>query len=81
MFDPSAFDPNVRYVESELRGYFVLDVQADKVQADWYLLDGIDIDEGSESLDASWAMLNGQKHVTEMDSPETPNDDAPPAAS
>jgi alkaline phosphatase D len=81
MFDPSAFDPNVRYVESELRGYFVLDVQADKVQADWYLLDGIDIDEGNESLDASWAMLNGEKHVVEMDSPETPNDDAPPAAS
>ncbi len=81
MFDPSAFDPVVRYVEQERRGYFVLDVQADKAQADWYLLDGIDIDEGNESLDASWAMLNGQKHVVEMDSPETPNDDAPPAAS
>jgi alkaline phosphatase D len=81
MFDPSAFDPNVRYVESERRGYFVLDVQADKVQADWYLLDGIDIDEGNESLDASWAMLDGQKHVVEMDSPESPNGDAPPAAS
>jgi alkaline phosphatase D len=81
MFDPRAFDPNVRYVESQRRGYFVLDVQADKVQADWYLLDGIGLDEGNESLDASWAMLNGQKHVTEMDSPEAPNDDAPPAAS
>jgi hypothetical protein len=28
-------------------------------------------------LDASWAVLDGQNHVTEMDSPETPNDGAP----
>jgi hypothetical protein len=28
-------------------------------------------------LDASWAVLDGQNHVTEMDRPETPNDGAP----
>jgi len=73
--------PQIRYQEGERNGYFVLDVQADKVQADWYLLDGIDIDEGAEMLDASWAVLDGQKHVTEMDSPEAPSGQAPPAAS
>jgi len=73
--------PQIRYQEGERNGYFVLDVQADKVQADWYLLDGIDIDQGAEMLDASWAVLDGQKHVTEMDSPEAPSGQAPPAAS
>lgn len=73
--------PQIRYQEGERNGYFVLDVQADKVQADWYLLDGIDIDEGAETLDASWAVLDRQKHVTEMDSPEAPSGQAPPAAS
>ncbi len=73
--------PQIRYQEGESNGYFVLDVQADKAQADWYLLDGIDIDEGAEILDASWAVLDGQKHVTEMDSPEAPVGEAPPAAS
>ena len=73
--------PQIRYQEGERNGYFVLDVQADKVQADWYLLDGIDIDQGAEMLDASWAVLDGQKHVTEMDSPEAPSGQAPPVAS
>lgn len=77
----SSFGPQVRYEEGTRNGYFVLDVQADKVQGDWYLLDGIDKDQGNESLDASWAVLDGQKHVTEMPGPATPNGEAPPAAS
>jgi len=73
--------PHVRYAEAERRGYFVLDVQADKAQADWYLLDGIGPNDGAQTLDASWAVLDGQKHVTEMDGPESANPDAPPAVS
>jgi hypothetical protein len=79
-FNPDAFDPVVRYVETLLRGYFVLDVQADKVQADWYLLDGIGEGEGNETLDASWAVLDGEKHVTEMSMPEGPIGEPPPLA-
>lgn len=73
--------PHIRYAEADHRGYFVLDVQAEKAQADWYLLEGVAQNENGEMLDASWAVLDGQNHVTEMDSPETPNDDAPGAAS
>lgn len=69
--------PHIRCAEADHRGYFVLDVQADKTQADWYLLDGIGENDGAEMLDASWAVLDGQNHVTEMDSPETPNGGAP----
>ena len=81
MFDPEAFDPTVRYVETLKRGYFVLDVQADKAQADWYLLDGVGEGEGNEALDASWAVSDGEKHVTEMNMPESPLEEPPPLAS
>jgi len=69
--------PHIRYAEADHTGYFVLDVQAEKTQADWYLLDGVGENDGAEMLDASWAVLDGENHVTEMDSPETPNDDTP----
>lgn len=65
--------PHVRYAETTRRGYLVLDVQADKVQSDWYLLDGVDEDQGNESLDASWAVFDGEKRVVEMSGPESPN--------
>lgn len=73
--------PHIRYAEADRKGYFVLDVQAGKVQADWYLLDGIGPGEGAETLDASWAALDGQSYVMEMSGPEQPNEDAPPLAS
>jgi len=76
-----AESPHIRYAESGRRGYFVLDVQADKVQADWYLLDGIGPDQGTETLDASWAALDGQSYTMEMSGAELPNEDAPPLAS
>ena len=73
--------PHIRYAETMKKGYFVLDVQVDKVQSDWYLLDGVGPDDGEEALDASWAVLDGTKHVVERDGPETPNDQAPGLAS
>jgi alkaline phosphatase D len=73
--------PHIRYVEGTRTGYFVLDVQAEKTQADWYLLDGIAKDQGVQTLDASWAVLDGQNHLTEMSGAEAPNDEAPGLAS
>ena len=72
--------PHVRYSENTRAGYMLIDVKADKVQADWYLLDGVDEDEGNESLDASWAVRNGEKHVIEMEEPEAPQEEPPPLA-
>lgn len=79
--DAISANSHVRYAELTRSGYLVLDVQADKVQSDWYLLDGVNENEGNETLDASWAVLDGQKHVVEMDGPEMPNGGTPPPAS
>ena len=73
--------PHIYYAEATKKGYLVLDIQADKAQSDWYLLDGLELDQGNESLDASWAVLDGTNHIIEMNGPESPNDDPPPLAS
>lgn len=72
--------PHIYYAEATRKGYLVLDVQQEKVQSDWYLLDGIAQDQGNQTLDASWAVFAGTSHIIEMDGPESPNDDAPGAA-
>lgn len=76
-----ASGPHIRYAEAAHNGYFVLDIQADKVQADWYLLDGIAADQGAETFATSWAVLEGERHLREMSGPENPNDDTPPLVS
>ncbi len=75
-----ANSPHIRYAEAMRRGYFVLDVQEDKVQSDFYLIDGVAEDQGAESLDASWAVLDGTNTVVEMNMEESPGDSAPPLA-
>jgi alkaline phosphatase D len=72
--------PHIRYAEAMRRGYLVLDVQPDKVQSDWYLLDGVDENEGNQTLDESWAVFDGEAHVVQMDMAESPLDDPPPLA-
>jgi alkaline phosphatase D len=73
--------PHIYYSDVANRGYLVLDVQADKVQSDWYFVEGLQQDQVGQTLAASWAVLDGTAHVIEMDGEEAPNADAPPRAS
>lgn len=75
-----AASPHIRYSEITKKGYLILDVRPEKVQSDWYLLDGVGEADGNESLDASWAVLDGQNHVVEMDRPEAADAQAPALA-
>jgi len=72
-----ASEPHVRDYEYERRGYLVLDLQPGKAQSDWFLLDGVGEGEGNQSLWASWAVMDGESSLVEMNGPETDNDDAP----
>ena len=69
--------PHIRYSEAMHKGYLVLDIQDDKVQSDWYFLDGIAENEREESFAAGWAVLDGTSHIIEMSGPEAPNDESP----
>ncbi len=72
-----ASEPHVRDYDYERRGYFILDLQSDKAQADWFLLDGVQEGEGNQSLWASWAVMDGESSLVEMNGPEGDNDEAP----
>ena len=71
--------PHIWYADSENRGYFVLDVREEKVQADWYFIEGLEESQRAEIQGESWAVLDGTAHVVEMDGPE-PSVDAPDLA-
>ena len=69
--------PHVRDYENDRRGYLILDLQPGKAQSDWFLLDGVGEAEGDQAPWASWAVMDGQSSLVEMNGPETDNEDAP----
>jgi len=73
-----ARESHVRDYENKRRGYLILDLQADKAQADWFLLDGVGEGEGNQALWASWAVMNGESSLVEMSGPEHGGDDDAP---
>jgi alkaline phosphatase D len=75
-----ASEPHVRDYENERRGYLILDLQPDKAQSDWFLLDGVGEGEGNESPWASWAVMDGKSSLVEMNGPEADNEGAPDLA-
>lgn len=58
--------PHMKYAEWSLRGYVVLDIQRSKVQADWYLIDGIGQTQGVQSLAASYAVYDQVPRLVQM---------------
>ncbi|MEM8605530.1 MAG: alkaline phosphatase D family protein [Myxococcota bacterium] len=77
-----ASSPHVRFFSSgENRGYFVLDLQPDKAQADWYFIDGVAQEQGAESEGGSYATMTGASRVMEMTGPELANDTTAPLVS
>ena len=68
----SSTSPHIFFWDEENRGYFVLDVRSDKVQADWYYIEGLEEDQRAEVPGPNWAVLDGTTHVLEMDGPEFP---------
>ena len=72
--------PHVRDYDFDRRGYLILDLEADKAQADWFLLDGIGDGQGNQSRWASWAVRDGEGYLVQMDGPESDNEDAPDLA-
>jgi len=72
--------PHIYYADVTNNGYFVLDVREDKVQADWYFIEGLAQNQRMEVQGPSWAVLDGTAHVIEMDGPEPTVTDAPDLA-
>jgi len=71
--------PHVKFMDSTLRGYIVLDIRPGKVQSDYFVIDGIEQTEGVESWMTSFAVRDGRPHLVEMNGPESEKNMCDPA--
>lgn len=64
--------PSTRYFEGSRRGFVVMDVNETRVQADYYLIDGINEDQGQLSHATSWEVSDGVPFAVEAAGPLSP---------
>lgn len=64
--------PSTRYFEGTRRGFVVVDVTESRVQADYFLIDGIHEDQGQLSHATSWEVADGVPYAVEAAAPLDP---------
>jgi alkaline phosphatase D len=74
-------NPHLHWLEGERRGYVVLDITAERVQATWWHVADITTPMGgTENAAAVFAVYDGTNHLVEEAASAEPPVDAPPAA-
>jgi alkaline phosphatase D len=61
--------PHLRYVDGELRGYFVLDVTRERLQADWFYVPTVSEQTTVEKFGRGLTSVAGSPHLVESASP------------
>lgn len=74
-----ADNPHVKWVDFTKHGYYVLDLTAERAQADWFFVDTVLAPSDAETLGASWQAVAGDNHVTEATGPAAEGAAAPAA--
>lgn len=64
-----AFNPHIRYVDLTRRGYLILDVTPERVQADWHHLETVFARSTAQAVSASWQVLDGANRLSEAGGP------------
>jgi alkaline phosphatase D len=75
-----ATHPHVKFVELNRRGYLLLDVTHERVQAEWYHLATIAEPSTDETLAAIFAVRAGDNHLSPSTAPSVPVENPPPLA-
>ena len=77
-----ADNPHVKYVDFDDHGYFILDLDAARAQADWYYVDTVLQPSDAERHAAAWKSDAGANHVSRAAAPAPAGAPAPatPAA-
>jgi alkaline phosphatase D len=75
-----ADNPHMKLVDLVQRGYVVLDITAERVEAAWYHVDTIKTPSGGESLFGVVASLAGSNHLVEQSEASAAPTDVPPPA-
>ena len=77
--DLRAARPHLHYVDGRYRGYVIVDLTAERVQADFYAMETIQTRSTAERFVKSFAAPAGQMHFTEQASPSARVSAADPA--
>lgn len=64
-------NPHVKYVDLAKHGYIVLDINKNRVQADWVYVSEINNSVYTPSEDASWYVNDGERFLREANGPST----------
>ena len=70
--DILAAQPHLHYADGRHRGYFVLDITRERLQADYFGMTTIETRSTEESFLKGFAAPRGQMHLTEQSSPVPP---------
>lgn len=69
------FNPHIKWANLNNRGYYILDVNQQRVQADWYFVGSVTDESTSDNYESSWYSNDGSRHLQEGNGPATPNPD------
>jgi alkaline phosphatase D len=72
--------PHLKFAELTRRGYLLLDLTPERVQAEWYFVLSVDEPLASEQLGVTLDLLRGTNHLTTAAQPSVPRADPTPPA-
>jgi alkaline phosphatase D len=75
-----ATHPHIKFVELNRRGYALLDITHERVQAEWYHVATIGERSAAEALAATLQVFDGTNHLVAAAGPSTPIAHAPALA-
>ena len=78
--DLRAARPHLHYVDGRYRGYYIVDVTRERLQADFYAMKTIEERTRDERFLKGFAAPTGQMHLTEQQSPAAAPTNAPDPA-
>jgi alkaline phosphatase D len=76
-------NPHMRYGNASQRGYILLDVTAERLQAEWFHLPHGSVERRERrpaALSTGWLTRSGSSHLTRAGTPSAPREGAPAAA-
>ncbi len=69
----ASLNDHIKYVDLTLKGYYILDVNKTRTQADWFYVDRVDQPSTTENYGTSWQTLDGSRHLTTAAAAAIPN--------
>jgi alkaline phosphatase D len=68
-----SLNPHMKYIDLAEKGYYILDVNKARVQADWFYVDQVDSLSTVENYGTSWKTDDGTRHLSSASAAAVPN--------